>query len=428
MITRSDPGGSVPRFLIDRGTPGGIVADASKFLNWACAKDMEEFDGDDEIIVGDEKNKSHPPHPHRHDTDLHSYQTNGHLAGLEEEPPETPKATEFKSPDAIVQPKSETANSNGGLYSMIAGGIGAAGGFVANHTPQIISSHLPDPLTNQNGTSTARRSSTSSISTVSTVGSFESALENRITTKSINLTAEDDESLSSLKSTSSTKTHSQHDKELQRLEDKKRKLDEKLRNAKEKEQNKKSEDTVKEEEALRKAEERHAREVKRHEEKYRAQVEKLQLKREKEERKAEERRRKAVEKDEKAKLLRELELTRAELSVLRKEKEILRGQVGDLQAENTLLAVKLGRLGAAGEEVLKSVKDEVGARTGRARASSLRKTAVGLGAAGGPRPGSVKRASSSLGLAGERGFGGEERKEKELRKENLPILAVPGGE
>jgi hypothetical protein len=34
MITRSDPGGSVPRFMIERGTPGGIVADASKFLNW----------------------------------------------------------------------------------------------------------------------------------------------------------------------------------------------------------------------------------------------------------------------------------------------------------------------------------------------------------------------------------------------------------
>jgi len=33
MITRSDPGGSVPRFMIERGTPGGIVSDASKFLD-----------------------------------------------------------------------------------------------------------------------------------------------------------------------------------------------------------------------------------------------------------------------------------------------------------------------------------------------------------------------------------------------------------
>ena len=39
MITRSDPGGSVPRFMVERGTPSGIVADASKFLDWACKAD-----------------------------------------------------------------------------------------------------------------------------------------------------------------------------------------------------------------------------------------------------------------------------------------------------------------------------------------------------------------------------------------------------
>ena len=36
MITRSDPGGSVPRWMVERGTPGSIVADAAKFLDWAC--------------------------------------------------------------------------------------------------------------------------------------------------------------------------------------------------------------------------------------------------------------------------------------------------------------------------------------------------------------------------------------------------------
>ena len=43
MVTRSDPGGSVPRFMVDRGTPGSIVADASKFLDWACQNlDVDE--------------------------------------------------------------------------------------------------------------------------------------------------------------------------------------------------------------------------------------------------------------------------------------------------------------------------------------------------------------------------------------------------
>ncbi|KAI5804418.1 hypothetical protein EDC01DRAFT_643319 [Geopyxis carbonaria] len=37
MVTRSDPGGSVPRWMVERGTPGGIVKDAEKFLNWCRA-------------------------------------------------------------------------------------------------------------------------------------------------------------------------------------------------------------------------------------------------------------------------------------------------------------------------------------------------------------------------------------------------------
>lgn len=39
MITRSDPGGGIPRFMVERGTPGGVVADTAKFLDWACPRD-----------------------------------------------------------------------------------------------------------------------------------------------------------------------------------------------------------------------------------------------------------------------------------------------------------------------------------------------------------------------------------------------------
>ena len=44
MITRSDPGGGIPRFMVERGTPASIVADAAKFLDWACSKDESWFD------------------------------------------------------------------------------------------------------------------------------------------------------------------------------------------------------------------------------------------------------------------------------------------------------------------------------------------------------------------------------------------------
>lgn len=36
MITRSDPGGSVPRWMVERGTPSGIIKDAERFLDWAA--------------------------------------------------------------------------------------------------------------------------------------------------------------------------------------------------------------------------------------------------------------------------------------------------------------------------------------------------------------------------------------------------------
>lgn len=40
MITRSDPGGSVPKFMVERGTPSAIVSDADKFLKWAVKQEM----------------------------------------------------------------------------------------------------------------------------------------------------------------------------------------------------------------------------------------------------------------------------------------------------------------------------------------------------------------------------------------------------
>ena len=363
MITRSDPGGSVPRFMIERGTPGGIVADASKFLNWACAKDIEDFDSDEETLQGEDQDENAQKHEHKHhhnhEKELHNWQTNGHLAGIEDSS-SNPTVTELAEP--VEQP---TANG-GGLYGMVAGVAGAAGGYIASHTPAMISNHLPgstpEPTPLQNNS--PRRSSVSTVTSTSSVGSFASALERYETgTDAISTKTTDSEA--------KVKAMALQDKELAKLEEKKRKLVEKLSKARERESNKKSEDSAKEEEMLRKAEERHEREVKKQEEKYRKEVEKLEKKREKDEKKAEERRKKAAEKDERTRLLRELEEVKAEVGVLRKEKEILRSQVGDLQAENTALAARVGRFGMQGEEVLREVRDEV-VKGGRLRASSLK--------------------------------------------------------
>ncbi|KAL4871543.1 hypothetical protein BDV12DRAFT_23685 [Aspergillus spectabilis] len=35
MVTRSDPGGTIPRWMVEKGTPKSICGDAAKFLDWA---------------------------------------------------------------------------------------------------------------------------------------------------------------------------------------------------------------------------------------------------------------------------------------------------------------------------------------------------------------------------------------------------------
>jgi hypothetical protein len=39
MVTRSDPGGNIPRWMVDKGTPRSVGADAAKFINWAVQDD-----------------------------------------------------------------------------------------------------------------------------------------------------------------------------------------------------------------------------------------------------------------------------------------------------------------------------------------------------------------------------------------------------
>jgi hypothetical protein len=358
MITRSDPGGSVPRFMVERGTPGGIVSDAKKFLDWACAKDIEDFDDDDETLRGADQDEDAKAHKHKHnhdrDRDLLNYQTNGHLAGLEEQQTVNGASSETAS--------SETAMANSGYYGMIAGAASAAGAMIAARTPQMIIDHLPVHLQNGAENGTARRDSVSTVSSVSSVGSFASALENN-SDPALNDTS------SPTETQNASREAAQKDKEtahfLQKLEDKIAKLNEKLKLAREKELSKKNEDKEKEEEALRKAEEKYAKEVQKQEEKYRHEIAKLEEKKAKEEKKAEERRRKLAEKDQKTRMQRELEEVKAEVDMLRKERQIMLEQVGALQAENTALAARVGRM------VLMEIKDEVG-KTGRQRASSLK--------------------------------------------------------
>ena len=48
MVTRSDPGGGIPRFMVERNTPASITADANKFAEWAVKG--EGIPSEDEFV------------------------------------------------------------------------------------------------------------------------------------------------------------------------------------------------------------------------------------------------------------------------------------------------------------------------------------------------------------------------------------------
>ncbi|KAJ8065144.1 hypothetical protein OCU04_005857 [Sclerotinia nivalis] len=409
MITRSDPGGSVPRFMIDRGTPAAIVSDAGKFLDWACSKTIEGLESDDEEPVeGKEEEDAEREHHHHHrqhdhEKDLHNYQTNGHLAGIDSQAEISPSVPVGPTKPVTQTQQQAPTTSGGGIYDLMAGVATTAGALIAPYAPAIFADRLPhaneapsaqeseplplasEPVPTQFSAPIPRSRSVSdaSITSESTVNSFESALSFR--------------KISSQESAAVQKVNLQQDKELQKLEDKKRKLQEKLERAKQREADKKSEDGEKEKEAIRKAEEKHEREVKKREEKYRKEMEKLEKKRIREEQKQEERRRKREGKEKGEDLQQVNTNLRAEIEVLRREKQVLRDQVGSVQRENTLLVGRLGRLGVPGEEMLREVREELSGGSspkGRVRGSSMGS------ASGSQRSGVSGGAKSAMGLGG----------------------------
>lgn len=315
MITRSDPGGSVPRFMVERGTPNGIVTDASKFLDWANSKNINDFDTDEETPSEEVDEKDMGINRHMTQDDNEKYLGNFHAHN---------RTDSFGEPSAdLTTRKSQelTSDNASGLSGIVPE---AQDGPIPMHIPAITSkqtSAYTDEETNFGYNKSPLRHSKSSISSLSSDLSFASALEVNEGEVYSNATST---VTTQAKGSVEAKTHEL--KQLNKLDRKKRKLDEKLNKAREKEANKRNEDSSRDEEALRKAEEKHKKEI-----------ERLERKKQKELRKAEEKRRKTSEKDDKARILKELEDARVEANLLRTERESLKIQVADLQAANKAL-------------------------------------------------------------------------------------------
>ncbi|KAL9599350.1 MAG: hypothetical protein Q9219_003883 [cf. Caloplaca sp. 3 TL-2023] len=385
MITRSDPGGSVPRFMVERGTPSGIVSDASKFLDWACKKEHPVKDdyAEKPLETNEEAGEENPPLGAQE-----QHRLNGHVAGSKEVPGSTESSTTLTDENAA---KSNTLSSQqvpqenivSNMASTAITGIESYAQAIKNHLPgsgpEGIGSALTsnDPETPVKKTTKDVTLTDEAASLASTSDSFASAEDHFDDAGSTppNSTMANAGSSPPNSTTASAKpspSSDRQEKELAKHVQRKKTLDDKLLQRKEKEGKNVDVLTTKEEDRIRKAEEWHAREVAKQEQRYQREVTKIEAKRVKEEQKAAERKKKAEEKDEKVKLTRERDAAKAEVENLKRERDLLKDQVGALQRENTALVAKLGKL-EIGRKVLGEVQAEVG-NGGRSRSSSLRRT------------------------------------------------------
>ncbi|KFY75553.1 hypothetical protein V499_04489 [Pseudogymnoascus sp. VKM F-103] len=417
MLTRSDPGGSVPRFMVERGTPGSIVADAAKFLNWACSAALDvagdevpprvdtatnespeesETEIEHPAVPGEEPRPRPPPtpraHPHPHpphrastEISLREFQTNGHLAGLDgvRDPP----PNEHYTPPITTASLSPPEQNNRGVLSMVTNAASAISNFLPSAGYAAV---LPHAQARERRYSTSSSSSSEeegegegeggtdlgspsggsymSFESARERGSFDDADESAdaafvdaasvppvygvpaplgpssseesavLPDPAIRTVPPRPSSSSSLVVEDAGLLRARRraaaaiEKEEGKFRERKRRLVEKVEKVRRKEG---------EGEKLRKAEERYLRDLAREESRLEREVERVERRRTREEAKV-------------AKGKGEGEAER-EVQVLRVERELLRRQVGELQRENTVLAMGIGRM-EGGEKVLSELR------------------------------------------------------------------------
>ncbi|EFQ24899.1 hypothetical protein CGRA01v4_06851 [Colletotrichum graminicola] len=337
MVTRSDPGGNVPRFLIDRGTPGGIIGDAAKFLNWLTAKPAEDFTASDS-----EQEEMKQGAKQAEET-------------MDASPAETAKRpTSNLVPEPSAQVRDESVPSSNGLYGIISGAFGMASSVVASRIPDgyALPGIFQAPSTSGSIIEEDEVDMDSNESDTSSIRSFTSAVEKTDEGEAVTppeTTQPDTLSLhssgSAALSIQGSKPHSNHERELRKLQERRQKMQDKINKMQERMTSKRDQDTQKEAASLAKLREKHDKEMAKQEEKYKRDLQRLEQRREHEQRKAEEKRRKQAEKEEKNNLSLELERVKTERDVALKEIDILKEQIGQLQTQNTMLVVKMGRMG-----------------------------------------------------------------------------------
>jgi hypothetical protein len=368
MITRSDPGGGIPRFMVDRGTPSSMLGDIHKWLDWATV--LNETEAVEAQVVDD-------PTPAVQDTTTATtvpVSSNGPSDVKATAPPPAYTTTKAKAPEAAPQQQQQQEGVVSHLTSALEIGID-------NYAPAMVSSYMHNRTDSQatlnddsDSSSTTSSSSAASFMSAEEMRRMSTAEENPppkpVDPAAASSASTSQISLASLDTLKTQRSPTHHEKEVQKLAKQREKLDRKLAKKREDEEARLRRSRESESGEQEKAKERHDREVKKSEEKHKREMEKLESKKEREERKAVEKRAKRDERDVVSKVSRERDRFRGEAELLRREVEILHEQLGDLQRENTAMASKLGKLGVLDEIAGRPRSSSGSLGVGRSRANT----------------------------------------------------------
>jgi hypothetical protein len=346
MVTRSDPGGGIPRFMVERNVPSSIVEDAVKFLDWACARNDDDSS---EAPKAGQPDTADAPQRGQEVQPRHSLEnSNGLGAGVGTSIADRPSSTRRRASHQAIE---KTDPPQEGYLDQLKDAVGG------------LSAYIPDAMNPM--PQLQRTTSSSSSSTVSSTGSFASAEQFTSAPQGLPI----DTSIPTPSTASEVSVpiddDSHHARELNKIEAKKQQLREKLDSQRSKRDAAVADASQASQKEIDKAAEKHARDKKKQEDKYAKEVRKLEERREKETRKLLARQQKDADKSKLATAQRERDDARKEKELVEQENKVLKEQVAELQRENTALVAKLGR-SDVGRDILASVR----ADGGRARASS----------------------------------------------------------
>jgi len=262
--------------------------------------------------------------------------------------------------------------SRPGDTGIIASLTSAVQSGMENYAPNVVKDNLPSFMQREEEEESSDADSFNSFT--SATADFKTAYEGPRSPDPLDSTSSlslmpDDSSGFTEAGGSKTTDQRHYDKELAKLEAKKKSLDEKMSKNRLRDSEKREELTQKEEKEAEKQKEKLEKDKKKREERYIKEMKKLEGRKAKEDKRLEEKKKKARDKDTLGRVQRERDEYRRQLELVRRENELLRRQMGELQRENTLLVQKVGKTDV-GQSALRQVKEEL-AGSDRTRASSV---------------------------------------------------------